>query len=152
MQVLGCRDHAEATPMQERADALVATAKFTAFLERWALITSVVATAGVLCLERPSSCIVPGRASSTMDIRHLSEATLERFDSAVDAKADLLKAENSGLDFQIERTWHSPALDLDPSAIECTQDAAWGAVGAGQLIEMVSSYQVEMASAMHRRN
>ncbi|KAM0249828.1 hypothetical protein ACHAQJ_008896 [Trichoderma viride] len=73
-----------------------------------------------------------------MDIRHLSEATLENFESAVDAMANLLRVENSGLDFQIERTWHSPAVDLDPSAIKCTQDAACDAVGAGQVMEMVS--------------
>ncbi|RFU76071.1 peptidase m20 [Trichoderma arundinaceum] len=73
-----------------------------------------------------------------MDIRHLSEATLEIFESAVDVMANLLKAENSGLDFQIERTWHSPTADIDPSAIKCTQDAACDAVGAGQLMEMVS--------------
>lgn len=138
VQVLGRRDHAGATPMQERADALVATAKFISFLDRQALVTSAVATVGVLNLERPSLNTVPGWASFTMDIRHLSEATLEKFESAIDAMANLLKAENSGLDFQIERTWHSPAVDLDPAAIKCTQDAACDAIGASQLMEMVS--------------
>ncbi|KAK1253963.1 LOW QUALITY PROTEIN: hypothetical protein MKX08_007958, partial [Trichoderma sp. CBMAI-0020] len=65
-----------------------------------------------------------------------AEATLEKFESAIDAMENLLKAENSGLDFQTESTWHSPAVDLDPATIKCTQDAAGDAIGAGQVMEM----------------
>ena len=138
VDILGRRAHAGSTPMTNRADALVAAAKITTFLEAQALKISAVATVGVLDLEQPSSNTVPGSASLTIDIRHQSEAVLEELEASIRGYITQLTTENDMLQHNVEKIWHSPAVELHPLAVYCARSAAAKVAGNHETMDLIS--------------
>lgn len=138
ISVVGQRAHAGSTPMDQRADALVAAAQLTLFATVRARRDSAVATVGVLELERPSSNTVPGRATFTLDLRHPSESVLDSFESALRTCIQGLTEHNDSLQTTIERIWHSPAVQLDDTVVSCIRHAANRVVGSDGFMDMIS--------------
>jgi beta-ureidopropionase / N-carbamoyl-L-amino-acid hydrolase len=136
--IQGERAHAGSTPMDVRADALVVASKIVLFLEEKAKETSAVATVGVLNLDRPSSNTVPGYADFSIDLRHPSEAVLGRLESSLEKYLDELAIKNGKVEYSLERTWRSPAVDLDNNAVASTRYAATNVVGKSCFMDTVS--------------
>ncbi|KAI9167871.1 N-carbamoyl-L-amino-acid hydrolase [Paramyrothecium foliicola] len=136
--VHGQRAHAGSTPMDDRADAMVAAADLILFLDERARQVSAVATAGVVDLDRPSSNTVPGEVEFTLDLRHPSEEVLNDFETSFLAHASSLSMENPKIRIDMKNIWHSPAVQLDEAAVSCSRRAAEKVVGEGQFINTIS--------------
>lgn len=136
--VTGVRAHAGSTPMESRADALVATAAIVTMLREEATKRSAFATVGMLHLERPSSNTIPGAASFTIDIRCPSEEGLNAIEASVKEKMALITAENPKLTFQMAKVWESPAVKFDSMLLSCIRMAAADEVGQERCMEMQS--------------
>lgn len=138
ISIVGQRAHAGSTPMTQRADALVAAAEMILFVTTRAREVSAVATVGVLELERPSSNTVPGRVTFTLDLRHPSEPALDEFESSLRACMEGTTLVNDKLEMNIERIWHSPAVQLDETVVSCIKEAASTVVGSNGAMDMIS--------------
>ncbi|OQE34666.1 hypothetical protein PENCOP_c016G02110 [Penicillium coprophilum] len=120
----GERAHAGSTPMEVRADAMVASAKIIASLEASARLHGAFATVGVLTLERSSSNTVPGHAQFTIDLRHPSAKILDQMEAEIKSNMDVAMKENPKITFELDEVWHSPAVRFDTAAVACVAEAA----------------------------
>jgi hydantoinase/carbamoylase family amidase len=136
--VVGQRAHAGSTPMAQRADALVAAAEILLYATNRARQVSAVATVGVIELDRPSSNTVPGQVTFTLDLRHPSESVLDEFESDLQGCTKNLTMCNNKLQTQIEKIWHSPAVQLDKTVLSCIRKAADNVVGTTETMDMIS--------------
>ena len=135
---MGERAHAGSTPMDVRADAVVATAGLVVALERSAKAKGGFATVGVLDLEHSSSNVVPGRASFTIDLRHPSTAVLDQIENEIRAHTKAAMTTNPKLSFEIEQVWESPSVRFDDTAVECVRAAASSIVGKERVMALDS--------------
>ena len=124
--------------MENRADALVATAAIVTLLRDEATKRSAFATVGMLHLERPSSNTIPGSASFTIDIRCTSEDGLNAIETSVRERMTVLTADNPKLAFQMTKVWESPAVRFDDTLLSCIRSAAADEVGEERCLEMQS--------------
>lgn len=138
--VRGEQAHAGATPVMHRADAVVAMSKVVVKLEQLALETGVFATVGEITVESGSSNVISGLTHFTVDLRHPRESLLDEVEHCMRAEMSEISQTKSGrINFSVKRVWHSPAVSLDPLAVQCVQDAANEVVGVDQLMpEMIS--------------
>jgi allantoate deiminase len=75
----GKAGHAGTTPMNLRKDALVAAALVVLEVERFAKLTpGLVATVGMLEVQPGAGNVIPERATFSLDVRHLEDATRKR--------------------------------------------------------------------------
>jgi N-carbamoyl-L-amino-acid hydrolase len=81
--ITGFANHAGATPMDQRQDAMLAAAKFTVAVHD--AITSEagrqVATVGRLNVSPNTTNVIPGQVVLTVDLRDLDQAKIDRFDA-----------------------------------------------------------------------
>lgn len=141
VKVLGKQEHAGSTPVRLRADAVVAMSKCVVALEAMAIERSVHATVGVVEVQNGSSNVVSGSTSFTIDLRHPSETLLDTTETDIKEHMNRIsKACNSRIDFELERVWHSPAIDFDPTAIRCVQQAGREVVGDHMVMDSMISY------------
>ena len=136
--VHGLRAHAGSTPMDERADALVGASSMVLYLNENACKAGAVATVGVLELDRPSSNTIPGVANFTLDLRHASETELDNLELSFRKYADQLVAENGAFRIDIERIWHSPAVEMDQGLVSCVNAAAANIIDTDQIMYTTS--------------
>ena len=77
--VIGRQDHAGATVMGERQDALVAASRLVIALERIAsAIPDAVATVGEISVRPGAKNVIPGECSFSLDIRAPRQASIDR--------------------------------------------------------------------------
>ncbi len=79
--ITGFANHAGATPMDQRQDAMLAAAKFTVAVNE-AIRGEAgrqVATVGRLNVLPNTTNVIPGQVTLTVDLRDLSQATIDRF-------------------------------------------------------------------------
>jgi N-carbamoyl-L-amino-acid hydrolase len=79
--ITGFANHAGATPMDQRQDAMLAAAKFTVAVND-AIRSEAgrqVATVGRLNVLPNTTNVIPGQVTLTVDLRDLSQATIDRF-------------------------------------------------------------------------
>ncbi len=79
----GYANHAGTTTMDRRQDALVAAAPFITFVRERALKHAIVGTIGTLTVTPGAPNVIPGKVELNLEIRGLSDQTLDR------AEADL---------------------------------------------------------------
>ena len=81
--ITGFANHAGATPMDQRQDAMLAAAKFTVAVHD--AITSEagrqVATVGRVNVSPNTTNVIPGQVVLTVDLRDLDQAKIDRFDA-----------------------------------------------------------------------
>lgn len=111
----GEADHAGATPMEARRDALAAAATFILEVESAANRLAgrgdgtAVATVGRVDVEPNATNVVPGRVTLGLDVRDVTPGGIEELlSSAADALDEL--AADRGVDASLDRS-----LDVDPS-------------------------------------
>ncbi|MEO8621646.1 MAG: Zn-dependent hydrolase [bacterium] len=110
--VTGAANHAGATPMDQRHDAMLAAAKFTVAVND--AITSEpgrqVATVGRLTVSPNTTNVIPGQVILTVDLRDLDSAKLARFTARFEQLAREIGA-TTGTTFAFKRLVDSePAI------------------------------------------
>lgn len=113
--VEGEADHAGATPMPDRTDALAAASEFVLDVERAARVVvaneseTAVGTVGKLDVEPNATNVVPGRVELGVDIRDIDYAAMETIVSRTQESLDRLETER-GVETTFEREF-----DLQPT-------------------------------------
>ena len=123
--VEGMTNHAGTTPMDRRADAMVAGARFIDAVHTTALELPgrQVATVGVVEVEPGAPNVIPGRVRLTLEIRDLSMERIESvFARLRDTAADITDA--TDVDFRFERFYTSRAAPTDPRIRDMIEHAA----------------------------
>ncbi|MDR1603827.1 MAG: M20 family metallo-hydrolase [Gracilibacteraceae bacterium] len=110
--VTGRADHAGATPMPMRLDALAGAARVVCALREWAAAEGegTVATVGFMRVEPGAVNVVPREACFSVDIRSRSPETLEGLTGRLEAELRLINT--TGLRCQSEKK-----LDVQPAAM-----------------------------------
>lgn len=127
--IAGMANHAGATPMDQRQDAMLAAAKFTVAVndEVRRVPGRTVATVGRVVVTPNTTNIIPAQVVLTVDLRDLDAATIARFAQRFrDLAADIGIA--TGTRFSIETTQDS-APALATASVMDAIDAAAGSLG-----------------------
>jgi beta-ureidopropionase / N-carbamoyl-L-amino-acid hydrolase len=120
----GERRHAGTTPMDARRDALLGASGFTLALpEAVAGFPGCVGTVGDIDVERPAFNVVPGSVGLLLELRAPADEPLDGLESVVLAAAQD-RAEAAGLKLTIEPVGSRPAVALDSSIQELTEQGA----------------------------
>ncbi|KAL2836942.1 hypothetical protein BJY01DRAFT_251735 [Aspergillus pseudoustus] len=134
----GREAHAGATPMSERADALVVLAKFAVKVEELSIRDGAFGTVGVMRTKTNSTNTVPGGAFCTLDLRHPSEEVLGRIETELRHYLEDLSTHRSGITVSMERTWSKRSVQFDQVARACVKAAAVENAGETMTMDMVS--------------
>jgi beta-ureidopropionase / N-carbamoyl-L-amino-acid hydrolase len=131
--VTGMANHAGATPMDQRQDALLAAARFTVAVNE--IIRAEpgrqVATVGRIEAKPNTSNVIAGSVTLTVDLRDLDGAKLARFADRIErAGAEIGQA--SGTTFAFTKLVDSAPAPATP-ALMAQVEAAAGALGASTL-------------------
>ncbi len=120
----GRADHAGSTPMDDRADALVAAARLVAAVPQIAAGEAPgVATVGGLRVTPGARNAVPGRVESTLDIRHPDDAAVGRMLEAVLESGRRFAAEE-GCSFEWREAWRAGAVRFSRTVMGAVEEAA----------------------------
>ena len=123
LEFIGHANHAGATPMRLRRDALAAAAEWIAHVESLALATEgLVATVGRITVEPNAGNVVPGRAMVSLDLRHPHDATRTSAVEKLVASANSI-AERRGLALQRTDRLDQPAVPMDERLTSFLADA-----------------------------
>jgi len=122
--VIGEQNHAGTTPLPVRHDAGRAAARTVAGL--YELVRSIdgdaVANVGFMQFEPGGINIIPGRASFTLEVRHLDEAIVRRIvDAFVASLRKICSEEGCRMDAEL-LSWVPPA-PMDPAQIGTLEQA-----------------------------
>ncbi|KAJ0426792.1 hypothetical protein BJY00DRAFT_270997 [Aspergillus carlsbadensis] len=138
IQCQGREAHAGATPMDERADALLVLAKFTLRVEELSVREGAFGTVGVMRTKTNSTNTVPGGAFCTLDLRHRSEEVLDRIEAELRQYLSQLATDRSGIYVTMERTWSKRSVEFDQVARNCVRAAAIDNAGEAMIMDMIS--------------
>ncbi len=109
----GFANHAGTTPMNARQDALLAAAKFIVAVNEVtnSFEGSQVGTVGRIKADPGAPNVIPGKVVTSLEIRDLSSAVIEKVFQAIKTKGELIAAEsNVGIEFRPLDTTAAPAL------------------------------------------
>lgn len=122
--VTGAEAHAGPTPMDMRADALLAASALVTGANAIALShpPNGRATVGELHVSPGSRNTVPGRINLTVDLRHPDSATLDAMHDALEALGRET-AEGHGVSVEVDCIWISPPVVFDPDCVEAVRGA-----------------------------
>jgi N-carbamoyl-L-amino-acid hydrolase len=113
----GARRHAGTTPMEARADALLAAARF-AMSVRGSVVGAFpqcVGTVGGISVERPAFNVVPGRVHALLELRGAEPEQLDALEAEVLSAAS---GATPGIEVEIDRVGRWDPAPLDPSVQE----------------------------------
>lgn len=129
VEVAGVANHAGTTPMDQRQDALLAAARYVDAVNRIARARpgAHVATVGRISAAPGAPNVIPGRVSTTLEIRDLSMETIRSLYEEIRAAADEI-GRATGTEFGFELT-----VDLEPALadprVQAAIEASAGALG-----------------------
>ncbi|KAJ3539114.1 hypothetical protein NM208_g5625 [Fusarium decemcellulare] len=109
----GTEAHAGASPVKERADALVALAKFIVKVEELSREEDAFGTAGVLATRTSRPNTVPGSAFCTLDLRYDSKDAVE---TSLQTHLQQLEKDRPGITVNMARTWKKKGVKFDALA------------------------------------
>ena len=119
IRLIGEQNHAGTTPFRLRHDAGRAAARAVAGLSE--LVQSVdgeaVANVGFIEFEPGGVNVIPGRASFTLEVRHLDEATVRRIVDAFAKRLEQICAEE-GCRIEAELLSWVPPAPMDPAQVD----------------------------------
>jgi hydantoinase/carbamoylase family amidase len=134
---IGREGHAGATPMNNRADALLAAAKLIAAVHTSAISHGAVGTVGIVKTATEAINTIVGSAWFTIDLRCPFEKELDAIEVELREMANRLSAE--GVAFLFEQTWDCPAVRFHDTAISCVRAAGEEYAGKDMCLEMDSA-------------
>ena len=116
--VTGFANHAGATPMDQRQDAMLAAAKFAVAVNE--AVTSVpgrqVATVGRMNVTPNTTNVIPGQVMLTVDLRDLDSAKIAHFTERFERLGREIGAA-TGTTFAFKRTVESEPASADPQVM-----------------------------------
>ena len=123
--VLGMQNHAGTTPMDQRKDAMLAAARFVDMANRVVRAEPgrQVGTVGRLQAFPGAPNVIPGRVTTTLEMRDLDEAKVRRIFATIEQEAKRI-GEQNGTTFQFEAGHRSVAAPSDPAIRELIADAS----------------------------
>ena len=126
VRVSGRADHAGATAMGARKDALVAATRLIAAVERIAsAIPDTVGTVGEISVRPGAKNVVPGECVFSIDVRAPKQDSIERVRRELTEEMSLLTRER-GVGCHLEPLQAVPVTPLDPSIRETLVRAVRG--------------------------
>jgi hydantoinase/carbamoylase family amidase len=136
--VRGREAHTGTTPMEDRSDALQASAKIIVASREIAKQHGGLCTTGILKLQPGSTNVIPGTVEFSLDIRHPKDAAVGEIEAAVREEA----ARISDIEGKCEVKWttdtDSKAVNFHQDCIQAVRESAEEAVGKDKWIEMRS--------------
>jgi allantoate deiminase len=115
VRISGRRGHAGTTPMDARADALVAAAELVDGVRALALsIPDAVATVGRLDAQPGAANVIAELAELSVDLRSPVESDLDELERGVRSLAGEV-AERQGCVAEVRRGWRSPPTEMSPA-------------------------------------
>jgi allantoate deiminase len=118
VRVKGRADHAGATVMTARKDALVAATQIIGALERIAsAVPDAVGTVGEISVRPGAKNVVPGECVFSLDIRAPKQDSIERVKRELASEMSHVTRER-GVDFHMELLHAVPVTPLDPKIRE----------------------------------
>ncbi|WP_440008286.1 M20 family metallo-hydrolase [Halomicrococcus sp. SG-WS-1] len=125
VDVVGEADHAGATPMLERTDALVAASEFVRSVERAARDAdseTAVGTVGSLDVSPNATNVVPGRVEMGVDVRDVDYDAMN--DVVDDARTTLARIEDErGVETRLDRRFDLRPTPMSDRVREAAHDA-----------------------------
>ncbi|OAP64703.1 hypothetical protein AYL99_00675 [Fonsecaea erecta] len=126
--VNGRCQHCGTTPIDRRADALLAAAQMISRINTVAWENQGLTTVGVINSEPQSPGTIPGTVTFSVDIEHLSNNTLDQMAQTVrDLCASI--AESNSCTVNIKQIWRSAAVEFHQDCIDAVRSAAIELVG-----------------------
>ncbi len=130
VEVTGMEAHAGPTPMPLRLDALLATARLIEAVNRIALSEAPYGrgTVGFMQVHPNSRNVIPGRVKTTVDLRHLDAAGLERMQAALYAAAEEIaggtRTRLGGIKIDIKLATQFPPCAFEGECVSAVRNAA----------------------------
>jgi hydantoinase/carbamoylase family amidase len=134
----GREGHAGATPMNNRADALLAAAKLIAVVNTSSIAHGAVGTVGIVKTATEAVNTIVGSAWFSIDLRCPFEEELDAIEAELRETAKNLTS-TEGVTFSFEQTWDCPAVRFDKTAIGCVRAAGEEYAGKEMCREMDSA-------------
>jgi len=123
--ITGFANHAGATPMDQRQDAMLAAAKFTVAVHD-AIRSEAgrqVATVGRLTASPNTTNVIAAQVMLTVDLRDLDQAKIEHFTQVFERLARTI-GEATNTTFQFKRLVDSEPALADSRVLDCIQSSA----------------------------
>jgi hydantoinase/carbamoylase family amidase len=133
----GREGHAGATPMDNRADALLAAAKLIAVVNTSSIAHGAVGTVGIVKTATEAVNTIVGSCWFSIDLRCPYEHELDAIESELSETAKSLSVD--GIEFTFKQTWDCPAVRFDKTAISCVRSAGEEYAGKSMCREMDSA-------------
>ncbi|MBC8090243.1 MAG: Zn-dependent hydrolase [Phycisphaerae bacterium] len=123
--ITGFANHAGATPMNQRQDAMLAAAKFTVAVNE-AIVSEPgrqVATVGRVNVTPNTTNVIPGQVVLTVDLRDLEQSKLERFTTRFEQIGHEIGAA-TGTTFAFTRSVDSAPAPATPKVMDWIESSA----------------------------
>lgn len=143
IKISGRDSHAGTTPMNLRADPLLASARLMMAANTIAMQHGGCATTGIMSLKPGSINTIPNEVEYTLDIRHPSDDKLAAMEKDILAAADTIIAEqrkqnNYALNIEFDKMFDYPATTFHPDCREAIRAAGQATVGSEGTRDIVS--------------
>lgn len=121
--IQGEANHAGTTPMKYRKDALHAASQMINVINHLAKTEddSFVATIGQLSLEPNSVNVVPGKATFTVDVRHIDKKTLRIFTEKITEQLHTI-ARNVGVEIDVHMWMDTDPVPMDERLVKTIRE------------------------------
>ncbi len=148
VEVRGEANHAGATPMSERTDALVTASEFVRDVERAAndVSETAVGTVGKLDVRPNATNVVPGTVTMGVDIRDVSYDAMNELVSRAEESLCILESER-GVETTLSR-----GFDLEPTDMGARPRRAVHEAGENAGIETLDLHSGAAHDTMHVAN
>jgi hydantoinase/carbamoylase family amidase len=129
----GSADHAGATPMSDRRDALVGAARAVVALRDGAAHSprSIRTTVGTIALKPGGVNVIPGSCEFSVDLRSTQPTEFEEAEARIIALLEGIAAEER-LEMEVRRTTREPPCEFDARITAAFRRAAAAAGAAGR--------------------
>jgi hydantoinase/carbamoylase family amidase len=136
--VRGREAHTGTTPMEDRSDALQASARIIVASREIAKQHGGLCTTGLLKLQPGSTNTIPGTVQFSLDIRHPDDSAVGVIEKAIRDEALRITGDEGQCNLQWSLDTDSKAVNFHPDCIEAVRESAQEAVGKDKMIEMRS--------------
>lgn len=122
-EVQGFEAHTGSTPMNHRADALVATSMMIQAIEECANKHRGLGTVGVINSSPQSTNTIPGNVKFSIDCRHSSEEKLGPYTEDLFSTLQGI-AKSRGVEFKYTEKWRCPQLQFHKDIVSSLKESA----------------------------
>ncbi|EXJ87979.1 hypothetical protein A1O1_04906 [Capronia coronata CBS 617.96] len=126
--VNGRCQHCGTTPIDRRADALLAAAQMISRINTIAWENKGLTTVGVINSEPQSPGTIPGTVTFSVDIEHLSNDTMDKMAQIVQEACASI-AQSQGCTVDIKQIWRSAAVEFHKDCVDAVRSSAIELVG-----------------------